>query len=50
MKKIGITYWLFTAFAATFMLMAAIPDLLQVPSAHGVISHLGYPRTIYCLS
>ena len=43
MKKIGITYWVFTAFASAFMLMAAIPDLLQVPGARGVIAHLGYP-------
>ena len=43
MKKIGITYWVFTAFAGALMLMAAIPDLLQVPGARGVIAHLGYP-------
>ena len=43
MKKIGITYWVVTAFASAFMLMAAIPDLLQVPGARGVIEHLGYP-------
>lgn len=43
MKKTGITYWVFTAFAGAFMLMTAIPDLLQVPSALGIISHLGYP-------
>ena len=43
MKKFGITYWLFTAFAGAFMLISAIPDLLQVPGAHAVIAHLGYP-------
>ena len=43
MKKIGITYWVFTAFASAFMLMAAIPDLLQVPGARGIIAHLVYP-------
>lgn len=43
MKKTGITYWVFTAFAGAFMLMTAIPDLLQVPSALGIIAHLGYP-------
>ena len=43
MKKIGITYWVFTACAGAFMLMAAIPDLLQVPGARGIIAHLVYP-------
>jgi hypothetical protein len=43
MKKIVITYWVFTAFGGALMLMAAIPDLLQVPGARGVIAHLGYP-------
>jgi len=43
MKKIGITYWVFIAFAGALMLMAAIPDLLQVPGARVVIAHLGYP-------
>lgn len=43
MKKIGITYWVFTGFAAAFMVMSAIPDLLRVPGALGVIAHLGYP-------
>ena len=43
MKKTGIVYWLFTTLAAAFIVMSAIPDVLRVPGALGVIAHLGYP-------
>ena len=43
MKKIVINYWLFTALAAAFMVMTAIPDVLRIPGALGVMAHLGYP-------
>ena len=43
MKKTKILYWIFTALAAAFMLMASIPDVLQISEAVAVFTHLGYP-------
>ena len=43
MKKTKILYWSFTALTAAFMLMASIPDVLQIPEAVAVFTHLGYP-------
>ena len=43
MRKTGVVYWVFTAFAGAFMLLGAIPDVLQVPGAVALIAHLGYP-------
>jgi hypothetical protein len=36
-------YWIVTSLMAAFMLMASIPDALQVPQASAVFGHLGYP-------
>jgi hypothetical protein len=43
MKKIKILYWIFTGLMAAFMLMASIPDVLQIPDAVAIFKHLGYP-------
>jgi hypothetical protein len=43
MKKPKILYWLFTGLLAAFMLMASIPDVLQIAQAVAVFTHLGYP-------
>ncbi|HEX2341832.1 MAG TPA: DoxX family protein [Vicinamibacterales bacterium] len=36
-------YWSVTALMAGFMLMASVPDILQVPQAVALFAHLGYP-------
>jgi hypothetical protein len=36
-------YWIVTGLMAAFMLMASIPDILQIPQAVEVFTHLGYP-------
>jgi hypothetical protein len=36
-------YWIFTGLLAAFMLMASIPDVLRVPQAVEILTHLGYP-------
>jgi hypothetical protein len=36
-------YWTFTGLMAAFMLMASIPDVLQLPQAVAIFTHLGYP-------
>jgi|SRR6185436_2298512 len=43
MRKISVVYWVFTSCAGAFMLLGAIPDVLQVPGALALIAHLGYP-------
>jgi len=44
MKKLTITYSVFTALFAAFMLMSAIPDILSQPVAvEGMHKGLGYP-------
>lgn len=43
MKKIKITYWIFTILLAALMLFSAIPDILSVPDAVTLFKHLGYP-------
>jgi hypothetical protein len=43
MKPLTILYWASTGVLAVFMLMASVPDILQVPMAVDVFSHLGYP-------
>lgn len=43
MKKIKILYWIVTGLMAAFILMASIPDVLQIPDAVAVFTHLGYP-------
>jgi len=36
-------YWVVTGLMSTFMLMAAIPDLVENAQAAAVFTHLGYP-------
>jgi hypothetical protein len=36
-------YWIVTGLMAAFMLLASIPDILLVPQAVTVFTHLGYP-------
>lgn len=36
-------YWAVTGMMAAFMLMASIPDILRIPQAVDVFTHLGYP-------
>ena len=43
MKPLTIVYWASTGLLAAFMLMASVPDILQVPMAVDVFRHLGYP-------
>jgi uncharacterized membrane protein YphA (DoxX/SURF4 family) len=40
-------YWIVTGLMAAFMLMASIPDILRIPQAIELFTHLGYP--IYLL-
>ena len=37
-------YWIVTGLMAAFMLMASIPDILRIPQAVDLFTHLGYPR------
>ena len=43
MKTTKILYWIFTGLMAAFMLLGAIPDVLRIPAAVDVSTHLGYP-------
>jgi uncharacterized membrane protein YphA (DoxX/SURF4 family) len=43
MKKRKRLYWLVTGLMAAFMLMASVPDVLQMPQAADIFGHLGYP-------
>ena len=43
MRKIRILYWTVTGLMAAFMMMASIPDVLLIPDAVAVFTHLGYP-------
>ncbi len=36
-------YWIVTGLMAAFMLMASIPDILRIPQAVEIFTHLGYP-------
>lgn len=36
-------YWIVTGLMGAFMLMASIPDILRLPEAVSVFTHLGYP-------
>jgi ABC-type amino acid transport system permease subunit len=44
MKIVKSLYWIVTGLMAAFMMLSAIPDLLQVSNAVTIFSHLGYPR------
>ena len=37
-------YWVFTGLMAAFMLVGAVPDILQVSQVLDFFKHLGYPR------
>jgi len=43
MKHSTRLYWIITSLMAAFMLMASIPDILGIPQAVEVFTHLGYP-------
>jgi hypothetical protein len=43
MKHPKRLYWVITSLMAAFMLMASIPDILQIPQAVALFIHLGYP-------
>lgn len=43
MKHPKALYWVVTGLMAAFMLMASIPDVLRIPQAVEVFTHLGYP-------
>jgi hypothetical protein len=43
MKKTTILYWAVTGIFCAFMLLGAVPDVLQIPDAQGFFRHLGYP-------
>ena len=43
MQTTKIMYWIFTGLTAAFMLLGAIPDVLRIPAAVEVFTHLGYP-------
>jgi hypothetical protein len=43
MKHFNRLRWIVTGLMAAFMLMASIPDILQIPQAVSVFRHLGYP-------
>ena len=43
MKRTKILNWIFTGLMAAFMLMASIPDVVQIPDAVAIFKHLGYP-------
>ena len=43
MRKLTTIYWTITGLAAAFMLMASIPDVLQVAAAREIFTHLGFP-------
>jgi hypothetical protein len=43
MKHPKRLYWIVTSLMAAFMLMASIPDILRIPQAVEVFTHLGYP-------
>jgi DoxX-like family len=36
-------HWIVAGLMAAFMLMASIPDILQIPQAVSLFAHLGYP-------
>jgi uncharacterized membrane protein YphA (DoxX/SURF4 family) len=43
MKKIIIIYWIFTGLLAVLMVLGSIPDIMSVPDAVALFTHLGYP-------
>jgi DoxX-like family len=43
MKRTKVLYWIVTGLMAAFMVMASIPDVLQLPEVVAAFTHLGYP-------
>ena len=43
MRTLKSVYWIVTGLLAVFMLMASIPDIVQIPQAVAIFMHLGYP-------
>ncbi len=43
MRTATTIYWILTGLAAAFMLMSAIPDVLQIQGAIDIFKHLGFP-------
>ena len=43
MRRATTVYWILTGLTAAFMLMASIPDVLQLPAAVDIFKHLGFP-------
>lgn len=43
MKNVSRLYWILTGLMAAFMLTASVPDILRVPQAVAIFTHLGYP-------
>lgn len=43
MKKIAVTYWIFTALMIALMGIGSIPDIMSSPEAVALFDHLGYP-------
>lgn len=43
MKKIKIIYWIFTGLLVALMVFGSIPDIMSVPDAVALFTHLGYP-------
>jgi uncharacterized membrane protein YphA (DoxX/SURF4 family) len=46
-QRTRIFYWIFTALLVLLMSVGSIPDILAVPEAQALFTHLGYP--IYLL-
>jgi DoxX-like family len=46
MKTYKRVYWIVTGLMAAFMLMASVPDILRIPQAVAIFTHLGYPLYI----
>ncbi|MGE7759600.1 DoxX family protein [Peribacillus sp. NPDC097895] len=43
MKKTKIIYWIFTGLLVILMGLGSIPDIMSVPDAVDLFTHLGYP-------
>jgi hypothetical protein len=43
MKNLNLYYWIITGLMAAFMLLGATMDILMIPEAVALITHLGYP-------
>jgi hypothetical protein len=43
MKSSRLLYWIVTGLMAAFITLSAVPDVLQLPEAIAIFTHLGYP-------